>query len=117
MAPGFDRWGMMVQQILAVLAWVGSAAIVMAVAGAIVGEILRFLSAGVTSPRLAWLFGSLTRGEGFGLGLLIATFIVAAAYAAISGGAIDYGSAWIRYTIGAAVAFAGYGLVASRRST
>ena len=105
----------MVQQTIAFLAWVASAAIVMAVAGGIVGEVLKFLSSRVTSPRFAWLVGNLTRGEGFGLELLLATFIVAAAYTAISGGAIDYGAAWFRYMIGAAVAFAVYGLVASRK--
>jgi hypothetical protein len=107
----------MVQQTIAFLAWVASAAIVMAVAGIIVGEILKFLSGRVTSPRFAWLIGNLTLGEGFGLGLLFATFIVAGAYTAISGGAIDYGAAWLRYMIGAAVAFAIYGLVASRRAS
>lgn len=107
----------MVQQAIAFLAWVASAAIVMAVAGTIVGEILRFVSGRIMSPRSAWLVGSLTRGEGFGLGLLFATFIVAIAYSAISGGAIGYGAAWFRYTVGAAVAFAVYGLVASRRSS
>ena len=107
----------MVQQTIAFFAWVASAAIVMAVAGVVVGEVLRFLSGRISSPHSAWLIGNLTRGEGFGLGLLLATFIVAAAYTAISGGSIDYGAAWFRYTIGAAVAFAAYGLVASRRST
>jgi hypothetical protein len=106
----------MVQQTIAFLAWVASAAIVMAVAGTIVGEILKFLSSQVTSPRSAWLIGNLTRGEGFGLGLLLATVIVAGAYAAISGGEIGYGAAWIRYTVGAAVAFAAYGLVAPQIS-
>ena len=106
----------MVQQTITFLAWVASAAIVMAVAGVIVGEILRFLSGRITSPHSAWLVGNLTRGEGFGLGMLLGTFIVAGAYTAISGGAIDYGAAWFRYTVGAAVAFALYGVVASRRS-
>jgi hypothetical protein len=108
--------GIMVQQTIAFLAWVASATIVMAVAGVIIGEILRFLSGRISNPRSAWLIGDLTRGEGFGLGLLLATFIVAGAYTAISGGSIDYSDAWFRYTIGAAVAFAAYGLVASRRS-
>lgn len=107
----------MVQQTIAFLAWVASATIVMAVAGIIVGEILKFLSSRVTSQRSAWLVGNLTMGEGFGLGLVVATFIVAGAYTAMSGGAIDYGTAWLRYVIGAAVAFAAYGIVASRRSS
>ena len=75
----------MVQHTIAFLAWVASATIVMAVAGLIVGEILRFLSGRISNPRSAWLIGDLTRGEGFGLGLLFATFIVAGAYAAIVG--------------------------------
>lgn len=107
----------MVQQTIAALAWVISAAVVMAVAGTIVGEILKFISVRVTSPRFAWLFGKLTMGEAFGLGLLLATFIVAIAYSAISGGTVGYGAAWFHYAIGAAVAFAAYGVVASRRAS
>lgn len=106
----------MLQQILAVLAWVAGAAVVVGIAGAIVGEVLRFLSRRIRSPRVAWLCGDLSLGEGFGLGLLVASFIVAGAYVAMSGGLVDYGSAWIRYLIGAAVAYAAYGVVASRRS-
>ena len=70
----------------------------MAVAGVIVGEILHLLSGRISNPRSAWLIGDLTRGEGFGLGLLLATFIVAGAYGTNSGGSIDYGAAWVRYT-------------------
>jgi hypothetical protein len=106
----------MLQQLLAILAWIAGAAVVVGIAGAIVGEFLRFLSRRITSARIAWLCGNLTLGEGFGLGLLVVSFIVAGAYVAISGGLIDYGSAWIRYAVGAAVAFAAYGVVASRRS-
>jgi hypothetical protein len=107
----------MVQQTLAFLAWIVSAAIVMAVAGTIVGEILRFISGRVKGDRLAWLVGDLSRGEAFGLGLLLATFVVAGAYTAMSGGTADYGGAWIHYTVGAAVAFAVYAIVASRRAS
>ena len=106
----------MFQQILAILASVVAAAVVVGVAGAIVGEVLRFISRRVSNPKIAWLCGNLSLGEGFGLGILVASFIVAGAYAAISGGAVDYGSAWFRYAIGGAIAFAAYGAVASRRS-
>ena len=107
----------MVQQILAALAWVVSAAVVTGIAGAIIGEILRLLSRRITGPRFAWLLSNLTLGEGFGFGLLIASFLVAGAYSAMSGGAIEYGHAWFRYIVGAAVAFGVYGIVTSRRST
>jgi hypothetical protein len=106
----------MLQQILAALGWVVSAAVVAGLAGAIIGEVLKFVSRRVADTRLGWLFGDLGFGEAFGLGLLIATFVVAGAYSAISGGAVPYGSAWFRYAIGAGVAFAAYGVVASRRS-
>jgi hypothetical protein len=106
----------MFQQIFAILASVIGAAVVVGVAGAIVGEALRFISRRVTNPRIAWLCGNLSLGEGFGLGLLAASFIVAGAYVAASGGGAEYGYAWLRYLVGAAVAFAAYGIVASRRS-
>jgi hypothetical protein len=105
----------MLQQGLAILAWVVGAAVVVGVAGAIVGEALRFVSRRITSPRVAWLCGNLSLDEGFGLGLLAASFIVAGAYALV-GSEIDLGYAWFRYAVGAAVAFAAYGIVASRRS-
>lgn len=106
----------MLQQVLAILAWIVGAAVVVGVAGAIVGEALRFISRRVTNPKIAWLCGNLSLGEGFGLGLLVASFVVAGAYAAAAGEGIDYGDAWFRYAIGGAVAFAAYGIVASRRS-
>ncbi len=106
----------MLEQILAPLLSILSAAVVVGVAGAIIGEILRFLSRRVINPRRAWLWGSLSFGEGFGFGLLIASLLVAVAYGTISGGEISYGSAWLRYAIGAAIAFAAYGIVAARRS-
>ncbi len=106
----------MLQQILAALGWVVSAAVVAGLAGAIIGEVLKVISRRLVHTRLGWLFGDLGFGEAFGLGLLVATFVVAGVYSIISGGAIPYGSAWFRYAIGAAVAFAAYGVVASRRS-
>ncbi|MBN9251725.1 MAG: hypothetical protein BGO03_10350 [Mesorhizobium sp. 61-13] len=106
----------MLQQIFEFLAWVVGAAVVVGVAGAIVGEALRFISRRVTNPKIAWLCGNLSLGEGFGLGLVVASFIVAGAYAAAGGDGVDYGYAWFRYAIGGALAFAAYGIVASRRS-
>jgi hypothetical protein len=106
----------MVQETIRILGIVVSAAVVMGIAGAILGELLRFLSRRVSMPRLGWLLGNLSQGEGFGLGLLISTFIVAGVFSAISGGSVDYGSAWFRYAIGAALAFAAFGLVSGRRS-
>ena len=106
----------MVQETIRILGIVVSAAVVMGIAGAILGELLRFLSRRVSMPRLDWLLGNLSQGEGFGLGLLISTFIVAGVFSAISGGAVDYGSAWFRYAIGAALALAAFGLVSGRRS-
>jgi hypothetical protein len=88
----------------------------MAIAGAVVGESLRFLSRRLGSPRFGWLFGNLSQGEGFGLGMLLSTFVVAGVYSAISGGTVDYGTAWFKYAIGAALAFAAFGIVSGRRS-
>lgn len=95
----------MIKEAILVLSAVVSTSLVMAVAGAVVGEMLRFISRRITSQRLGWLFGNLSPEEGFGLGLLIATFLVAGAYSAASGGVIGYGSAWFRYAAGAAIAF------------
>ncbi len=102
----------MLQQVLGAVVWIVGAAVVVGIAGAVVGEILRFISRRMEG---SWLFGNLTLGEGFGLGLVVATFIVAGAYSAFSGGEIPFGSAWFRYAAGAVVAFAAYGIVASRR--
>jgi hypothetical protein len=106
----------MLEQIFEILAWIVGAAVVVGVAGAVAGEALRFVSRRITNPKIAWLCGNLSLGEGFGLGLLVASFVVAGAYTAAGGGVIDYGYAWFRYAIGAAVAFAAYGIVALRRS-
>lgn len=108
--------GAVIQEIVRILSIAIGAAVVMGIAGAIVGELLRFISRRVTSPRFGWLLGNLSQGEGFGLGLLISTFLAAGAYFAISGGAMGYGDAWFRYAIGAALAFAAFGLISSRRS-
>ena len=106
----------MIQETIRILSVAIGAAVVVGIAGAIIGELLRFLSRRVTGPSLGWLFGKLSLGEGFGLGLLISTFVVAGAYFAISGGAISYGDAWLRYAVGAALAFAAFGIVSSRKS-
>jgi hypothetical protein len=105
-----------IQETVRILGVAVSAAVVVGIAGAIIGELLRFLSRRVTSQRFGWLFGNLSQGEGFGLGLLISTFVVAGGYFAISGGAIGYGDAWLRYAAGAALAFAAFGIASNRRS-
>ena len=95
----------MIKEAILILSAVVSTSLVMAVAGAVVGEMLRFISRRITSPRISWLFGNLSPEEGFGLGLLMATLLVAGAYSAASGGVVGYGSAWFRYAAGAAIAF------------
>ena len=113
---GTDGVGAVLQETIRILSVVIGATIVMGISGAIVGELLRFVSRRVTGPSLGWLFGKLSLGEGFGLGLLISTFLVAGAYFVLSGGTIGYGDAWFRYAIGAALAFAAFGIVSSRRT-
>jgi len=105
-----------IQETVRILGVAVGAAVVMGIAGAIIGELLRFFSRRVASERFGWLVGNLSLGEGFGLGLLISTFVVAAAYVAIGGGATGYGDAWLRYAVGAVLAFAAFGLVSSRKS-
>lgn len=98
----------MIKEAILILGVVISTSLVMAVAGAVVGEILRFMSRRITSQRFGWLFGNLAPEEGFGLGLMVATFLVAGANSAASGGLVDYGSAWFKYAAGAAIAFIVY---------
>lgn len=105
-----------IQEAIRILGVVVGAAVVMGIAGAIVGELLKHMSRRVNSQRFGWLVGNLSQGEGFGLGLLVSTFVVAGAYFAISGGTVGYGAAWFRYAIGAALAFAAFGLISGRRS-
>jgi hypothetical protein len=98
-------------EILSFLGGIAGTAVVMAIAGAVAGQLLRTLSRRVTDERVAWLLGDLSAAEAFGMGLVLMTVLIAAFDAWVGAGS---GYAWFKCAVGAAIAFWTFLLVSRR---
>ncbi|MDW6024175.1 hypothetical protein SAZ10_20715 [Mesorhizobium sp. BAC0120] len=99
-------------EILSFVGGIAVTAVVMAIAGAVAGQLLRTLSRRVSDERVAWLLGDLSAAEAFGMGLVLMTVLVAAFDTWL--GAASMGYAWFKYAVGAAIAFWTFLLVSRR---
>jgi len=101
------------QDVLRIVASLVSAAIAMAVAGAIAAYAIRALSRRFRSERVGWLLANLSPLEAFVFGLILASIAVAAMQSWIA--SADLGGAWLRYAAGSGIALVAFLTIFGRR--